>query len=91
MRRILVKDRRKPQRMCVACREKKNKFDLIRVVKTPDEKVVVEKGKKVNGRGAYLCLTKKCIERANKFNALGQALNIKVPQEIYDELKNMIE
>ena len=77
--------------MCVACREKKNKFDLIRVVKTPDEKVVIEKGKRVSGRGAYLCLTKECIEKANKFNTLDKALNTKVPQEIYDELKKMIE
>ncbi|MFP4456311.1 MAG: RNase P modulator RnpM [Clostridia bacterium] len=86
-----MKDRKKPQRMCVACREKKDKFDLVRVVKTPDGEVVIEKDKRVNGRGAYLCHKTECIDKANKTKSLDKALNIKVPLEIYDELKKMIE
>jgi len=86
-----VKSRKKPQRMCVACREKKDKFELVRVVKTPELEVLVEHGKRVNGRGAYLCNTLECIEKAKNNKSLDKALDIKVPEEIYEELKRNIE
>ncbi len=86
-----MKSRKKPQRMCVACREKKDKFDLVRIVKTPESEVLIETKKRVNGRGAYLCNKIECIEKAKKTNALGNALDIKVPEEIYEDLKRNIK
>ena len=53
----------KPQRTCIACREVKDKWELIRVVRTPDGKVVVDPTGKANGRGAYLCREAHCYEK----------------------------
>ncbi|HOA11584.1 MAG: RNase P modulator RnpM [Bacilli bacterium] len=73
-------------RRCIVTHESHEKRDLIRVVRTPDGRVVIDNTGKVNGRGAYLVRNKEVILLAQKKNALSQALNIEVDQVIYEKL-----
>ena len=73
-------------RRCVACREIKNKFELIRTVKTPEGKFIIDATGKANGRGAYLCKSEKCAAENKKHRRLDGSFKMKVPAEIYDEL-----
>ena len=62
--------KRVPERTCIACRQVKAKRDLIRIVKTKDEGIVIDANGKKPGRGAYLCKTKECWENGLKGNRL---------------------
>lgn len=76
-----------PQRTCIVCREKYDKRRLTRIVRTPDEGVVVDPSGKRNGRGAYLCDRPSCWEKAvEKTQLLNQALMT----EITDQEKEKI-
>ena len=75
-----------PLRTCVITKEKLPKKELIRVVRTPEKEVVIDSTGKANGRGTYLKLDKEVIEKARKSKILEKHLEVKVPEEIYDEL-----
>lgn len=85
-----MKQRKIPMRSCVLTREKLPKQELIRVVRTPEGKVVIDLTGKQNGRGAYLKKDLSVIEKAEKTKVLNKHLEIDVPKEIFDELKNII-
>ena len=53
-----------PLRQCVGCREMKTKKEMIRVIKTPENEVVLDVKGKQNGRGAYLCICAECLQKA---------------------------
>ena len=76
-----------PGRMCIGCRTVKPKNELIRVVRTPEGKIMTDRTGKQNGRGAYVCEAADCIGRAYKQKALARALKCEIPAEIYEELK----
>lgn len=78
--------RKIPMRMCTACREMKPKAELVRIVKTPEGDIAPDFTGKRNGRGAYICRSAQCIEKARKSNALGRAFSEQVPPETYDRL-----
>ena len=59
----MPKTKKIPMRMCSGCRESKPKSELIRVVRTPDGNIVVDKTGKVSGRGAYLCKNEECLKK----------------------------
>ena len=80
-----------PQRQCMGCRERKAKRELIRVVRTPEGTVSLDFGGKMNGRGAYLCPNPECLKKAMKANSLGRALEIEIPQSVYDALLREME
>lgn len=63
-----------PMRTCVACREEKPKRELVRVVLTPEDGIVIDETGKRNGRGAYLCRQRRCWEEALKRGSLNRAL-----------------
>ena len=67
-----------PMRMCVACREMRAKKELMRVVKTAEGELRLDVTGKLNGRGAYLCRSAACVERAFKTRALERALEAPV-------------
>ncbi len=73
-----------PERSCMACREKKEKGALIRVIRTPEGEVLLDATGRANGRGAYLCKSRACVEKAYKTRALERALKSAVPQELYE-------
>lgn len=86
-----MKVRKIPMRMCVVTREKFPKNELIRVVKTPEGKVIIDESGKANGRGAYLKKEKEVFLRAKKSKILNKQLEIEVPSEIFDELDNLLD
>lgn len=80
-----------PMRQCVGCREMRAKRELIRVIHTADNEILVDATGKKNGRGAYLCPNTLCLEKAIKSKGLERSLKMAVPQEIYEEFKKEIE
>ena len=76
-----------PMRMCTGCREMKPKRELVRVVKQPDGQINIDATGKLNGRGAYICKSKECLEKAKKINSLSRAYETKVSDEIYTRLE----
>lgn len=86
-----MKQKKMPMRTCVITREKCEKKDLVRVVRTPEGSVIVDVTGKQNGKGAYLKLSLEVIEKAMKNKALDRALEVEVPLEIYEELKSLLK
>ena len=76
-----------PQRQCVGCGEFKDKKSMIRVIKTNEDEIFLDDTGKKNGRGAYICKTMQCLEKAVKNKGLERSLKVRIPQEVYDELK----
>ena len=84
-----------PQRTCMGCNVKKDKKDLIRIVKksnSQDENnnIIIDKTGKQEGRGAYICNSLECLEKAIKTKRIERILNTKISDEIYSNLKNLI-
>ncbi len=79
-----------PQRTCMGCNEKKDKRDLIRIVKTNKNEISIDKTGKQEGRGAYICNNEQCLEKVIKTKRLERALEIKISEEVYNNLKRII-
>lgn len=82
--------RKIPMRKCVVTQERFPKKDLIRVVHTPEDEVVVDVTGKKNGRGAYIQKSLETLEKAKKTKALARALECEIPQAVYDKLELLI-
>ena len=80
-----------PQRQCMGCRERLEKRQLIRVVRTPEGDVQLDFSGKLNGRGAYICPKAECLKKAQKSKALERSLEVPIPEEVYDRLSREIE
>ena len=76
-----------PLRKCTGCNEMKPKKELIRVLKTTEEEIVLNKTGKKSGRGAYLCNSLECFKQARKTKGLERSLQVKIPDEIYETLE----
>ncbi len=85
-----MKVKKIPMRSCVVTKERCEKKDLIRVVRTPQQEVVVDSTSKMNGRGAYLKKDKEVIEKARKSKILDRILEVEVKDEVYEELLKMV-
>ncbi|PJI10418.1 MULTISPECIES: RNase P modulator RnpM [Clostridium] len=85
-----MKKRKIPQRMCTGCMEMKPKKELIRIVKSKDGEVSVDMTGKKPGRGAYICKSVECLEKAVKQKRLEKNLEIKVDDELYNKLRNEV-
>ncbi len=75
-------------RTCIITKEKLEKRDLLRIVRTPEGKVILDETLKANGRGAYLKKDIKVIEEAQKTKALERVLNVAIDNNIYEEAKS---
>lgn len=82
--------KKEPLRTCVITKEKLNKRELIRVVRTPEKNIIVDLSGRANGKGAYLKKDLEVINKAEKTKALERVLEISVPCEIYEELRKNI-
>ena len=80
-----------PQRQCMGCRERTDKRNLIRVVRTPDGAVQLDFSGKLGGRGAYICPKAECLKKAQKASSLERSLEVPFPEEVYDRLAREIE
>ena len=76
-----------PLRKCTGCGEMKTKKELIRVLKTPEDTIVLDKTGKKNGRGAYLCNQIECFRKARKSKGLERSLQCEIPTEVYETLE----
>ena len=80
-----------PQRQCMGCRERKEKRQLIRVVRKTDGTVSLDFSGKVSGRGAYLCPDPACLAKAQKSKALERSLEVPIPEEVYSRMEKEME
>ena len=85
-----MKTKKVPMRMCVVTREKYPKQDLIRVVKNNDNLVFIDLTGKANGQGAYIKKDMDVLNKARKTKIIDKNLEITIPDNIYDELENII-
>lgn len=76
-----------PMRQCVGCAEMKSKKDLLRVIKTPEEEIVLDTTGRKNGRGAYICASMECLKNARKKHGLERSLKVTIPDEVYEALE----
>ncbi|MCI5700386.1 MAG: YlxR family protein [Lachnospiraceae bacterium] len=76
-----------PLRKCTGCGEMKNKKEMLRVLKTTEGDILLDATGKKNGRGAYLCRSRECFEKAVKSKGLERSLKCSVPQDVMESLK----
>ena len=76
-----------PLRMCVVCREMKQKNDCIRVVRVDESTYMIDETGKMNGRGAYVCKNPECINKCKKTKAFNRSFKHNVGDAIYDSVK----
>lgn len=79
------------ERRCVGCGGRFPKSTLIRVVRSPEGEISLDRTGKKSGRGAYLCHRVECLKRARKTNRLAQNLECEIPAPVYDKLEAEID
>lgn len=79
-----------PQRTCIGCMEKKDKKELIRIVKNKENEIIIDKTGKKQGRGAYICDSVDCLEKAIKSRRLERNFETKIEEKIYENLRGVI-
>ncbi len=82
--------RKQPQRTCMGCNIKKDKKELIRIVKNKSGQITIDKSGKLEGRGAYICDNKECLEKVIKSKRLERVLETQISQEIYESLRGVM-
>ena len=78
-----MKTRKIPMRMCVGCREMKEKRSLVRVVRSAEGAISLDRVGKAPGRGAYICRSKECLQKAIKQKQLERALETRIDEGVY--------
>lgn len=81
----------RPLRMCMVCRKRKEKEQLLRVARSGNGVIAVDSSGKMPGRGAYLCKSKECLISAQKRKVLERAFSQKVNPEIYSQMCEIAE
>jgi hypothetical protein len=76
-----------PLRKCVGCGQMKTKKELIRVIRTPEEEIILDSTGRKNGRGAYLCADLQCFQAARKSRGLERSLKMAIPETVYESLE----
>ena len=79
--------RKIPMRQCTGCGVRKEKKELIRIIKTPEDLIEVDFTGKKNGRGAYICNSEECLRIAEKRKSLERSLKVTIPAEVYKEVE----
>ena len=82
--------KKQPQRTCMGCNQKKDKKELIRIVKNKDNEISIDKTGKKEGRGAYICDDVKCLEKLKKSKRLERVFEMSISDEIYESLRGVI-
>lgn len=76
-----------PVRQCIGCGEMKNKKDMMRILRTPEEEIMLDLTGKKNGRGAYLCKQSECLKLARKNKGLERSFKMSIQSQVYDKLE----
>lgn len=80
-----------PLRQCIGCGEMKSKKEMIRVLKTSEDEIVLDATGRKNGRGAYLCPSMDCFKKAVKNKGLERSFKMAIPKEVYETLEKEME
>lgn len=81
-----------PLRKCIGCGEMIAKKDMLRIVKTKEEDILLDSTGKLNGRGAYIHLNKECFDKAVKSKGLERSFKMSIRQDVYEKLsKEMMD
>ncbi len=81
-----MKSRKTPLRKCIGCGELKDKRELIRVVRNKEGKISLDTTGRAQGRGAYICAEKACLQKAIENRGLNRSFKCEVPKEVYNKL-----
>lgn len=82
-------EKKVPIRMCIACREGKEKHELLKVVKTADGKIMVDETGKKPGKGAYICFLEECHKKLKKQRLLNRVFSMAVEDEVYSQIEQL--
>ncbi len=80
-----------PKRTCIGCNQIKLKKELIRIVKDKQGNINVDKTGKANGRGAYICDNKECLEKLKKSKRLEKTFEMSIDEKLYEELESVLK
>ena len=80
-----------PLRQCFGCQEMKSKKEMIRVIKTAEDEIMLDATGRKNGRGAYLCPSMECLKKAVKGKGLERSFKMAIPKEVYETLEKEME
>lgn len=83
--------RKIPMRQCIGCGGMKSKREMIRILRTTENEIVLDATGRKNGRGAYLCGNTDCLRKAVRSKGLERALKTAIPAEVYESLEKEIE
>lgn len=80
-----------PLRQCIGCGEMKSKKEMIRILRTAEGEICLDVTGKKNGRGAYICTQRECLQKARKNKGLERSFKMSIPGEVYETLDNEFE
>lgn len=80
-----------PLRKCTGCGEMKPKKELVRVVKTPEDEILMDLTGRKNGRGAYICRDVECLKKARKAKRIEKSFRCSIPDEVYDKMEEELK
>ena len=80
-----------PLRQCIGCGEMKSKKEMIRILKTESEGIILDATGRKNGRGAYICPSAECLRKAVKTRGLDRSFKTQVPAQVYETLEKEME
>ena len=83
-----MKTKKTPMRMCLGCGEMKPKKELIRVVKSPEGEISLDFKGKAAGRGAYICRSTDCLEKARKARKFEKSFSCRIEESVYEVMMN---
>jgi predicted RNA-binding protein YlxR (DUF448 family) len=86
-----VSTKKIPLRQCIGCGEMKSKKEMIRVLKTAQQDILIDATGRKNGRGAYICPSKECLKKAVKSKGLERSFKMAIPKEVYEALEKEME
>ena len=81
------KKKKIPERQCLGCNEHRPKSELLRVVRSSEGEISLDFTGKKSGRGAYICRSLKCLQKARKSRRLDRILECEIPEEVYDAME----
>ena len=80
-----------PLRQCIGCGGRKNKKEMMRILKATDGTISLDVTGKKNGRGAYICTQRECLQLARKNKGLERSFKMSIPEEVYENLNKEFE
>jgi hypothetical protein len=83
----MPKQRKIPLRQCMACRELKDKKEMLRVVKNKEGQIFIDFSGKASGRGAYICDNEECIKKLKKQRLINKVFSCEVGDEVYNAIE----